>query len=61
MTGRSGGLLSVLGATLRDECFLAKNSKLDTLNQLEHPERSWWNADVPNCDGLDADRFGIVK
>ena len=60
MTERSG-LPSVLGATSSDECFLAKNSKLDTLYQFAHLfetryqrehhtnitcERSWWNADV---------------
>ena len=28
MTGRSGGLLALLGATLRDECLLAQNSKI---------------------------------
>ena len=37
MTGLSDGLPSVLGATLRDKCFLAKNSKLDTLYQFAHP------------------------
>ena len=65
----------MLGATLHDKCFLAKNSKLNTLYKFAHPlkraiedntnipcGRSLWNADVPiYCYGLDADRFGIAQ
>ena len=40
MTGRSGGLLTLLGATLRDECFLAQNSKPDSLHQFVQPDIS---------------------